>query len=116
MNRLSKAHVKLIPSIALNLNGDNRIRIVACTEASVAFDADDTDYLKDTAWVGATDGNGIQRCKIVKRQYRCGSSQHLCRRGKRDGGFGGFGLRGLAWIESGQDGIASRIMNVTGLQ
>ncbi len=42
--------------ITLDLNGDNRISIVSRTTASVAFDVDDTDFLKDTAWIGAGDG------------------------------------------------------------
>ena len=91
----------------------------------LTFDWDGSGYLKLTGWLadgtalnsaGQTittaatgdafltiDRNGnntmIHRCNIVKRQYRRGSSRHVCRRGKRDRGVAGYGLRAVGWIE-----------------
>jgi len=85
--------------VVLDLNGAG-IQTVSETQSGVAFDVDDSGYLKNTAWIGDNDA-----FLTLDRNYngQVDSSRELFSNGAI--GLDRRGLAGLAWVDANHDGV-----------
>lgn len=84
--------------VILDLNGDG-IQTISRDASGVAFDVDDSGFLKHTAWAGATEG-----MLVIDRNSNgaVDSGSELFSNSKVDTSV--RGLAGMSWLDAGQDG------------